>query len=393
MKKKSFKKTGGNNLLKSVIGNIAGPIIVDNIKNVVELGKKKELLDEYKLKKDDAEKNYTRITDLYNKEQISNDKGKYLSWLKTTVTYPIYIYQIWNTFKSILSGLWELIKYSITLIKEFGGLLLKGLGKLIHILFDSQGALLSVLIFIIILVIIILAILGFFNNKENKFDYNKSYNSIKNNISLSKPSPYSLLGEQISNIVPEKYRLQFNNFRNSFNKLFGNDLIGTSINNQIRDTISNGRYDSIYHIKKNENETKIYLITQPNNIKLNIDINNYPDSDYFKLPEDLRKIYNPKNNTITIPPSINNTNGKYIYKFENAYYGSNIENKVNINNSPFIDIQTNNENYYKANNIPIDDFIFSDKDNINPSILKEKMFSFENGKYVYPVDYINKKIN
>ena len=221
---------------------------------------------------------------------------------------------------------------------------------------------------------------------------NESLNDFKNQTSTDiftqtkLPSMNDYFNFNFSDFSFDRFNFSFNIFKNNFNKMLGNDVIGNSIDNQLRETINDGRWDGIYHVNKDKNENKIYSIVKPKPITLNIDINEYPDSDYFKLPKTIREqIYN--NSIITIPLWLNPATRHYSYKFKEAYYGDIKANRVEF--PLFVDVA---ENYHTANDISLDEFTFTEGDNINKDVLASKMIKKTSNTIEYPMDYINNKI-
>jgi hypothetical protein len=155
----------------------------------------------------------------------------------------------------------------------------------------------------------------------------------------NRPSFMSSFSNTLMGFVPERYQTNFTSFKNSFNKTLGNDLNANSRNKYNRENIGNkGRYDGIYHIKYDNND-KIYSTIKPGDIKWDLEINNYKNSDFFKLPSNIQAIYNTSNDTtVNIPVNVDKDTGIYSYKLDNnAYFGSNPTKKINANNFPYTD--------------------------------------------------------
>jgi hypothetical protein len=387
------KKKGGKSFLNYIVGNVPGPLIPDNIKQNISLGKKDELLNEYELMQKNAETNFNRSKDEnkeYNVEVDRNIERRYK--FVRFILLPIIDY-----LTKFFKFLYDILKYLFRYVFKTGGSLYtegkRFLASLGSIFTDKKGSLFTLIIFIIFVIILILIIFNFFNTNKSKRTDNTKNNLFKFDSSVRPQNVYNMLSEQVLNLIPEEYRYQFNGFRFTLNRVFGNDIISNDIDSINRENINTGRYDGIYHIKK-ENTNYVNSILEPKSAKFNININDYQNSDYFKLPKDLReKYFNTSSNIITIPPEYNNNLGKYIYKISNAYYGDDINNKIPQNDMPFEDVQINDINYLKIRNIPIEKNIFSEKDNINNDIFQQKLLIYKDNKYVYPEDYIQKKIN
>jgi len=393
MKKKPILKrrrkiTGGESLLDKITGKVEGSLITDNIENAVILKKKEELIDEYKRRKENAEKRaldtklaYDELEKNLQLERDRNLKRNELDFKKSDAT-------IKNIGSSIRWSGDKIANIAMFLFSYLGKLFITGLkylGKFVIALSKSNSPVIKTICLIIVIMIIlalIFSILGL-TKPANKFDFKKPTSTdIFKQTKLPNMSDYM----NINNFSFDN----FNIFKNYFNRMFGNDTIGDSVDNQLRETINNGRWDGIYNIKKNDDEYNIYSIIKPSDLTFNIDINNYPNSDYFKLPKNVREsIYTNTAAGITIPVRDSNMNGnyRYIYKFNDTYFGNNSNNRVIF--PLFADVD---ENYHIANDIPLDDFIFTDGDNINKDVLASKMFSYKDGRFIYPMNYINNKI-
>ena len=193
-------------------------------------------------------------------------------------------------------------------------------------------------------------------------------------------------------MIPDKYRVQLTSLRNTFNRTIGNDTIGKSANNIIRETITTGRNDGIYHIKYDINDDKTYSILKPSNLEFSVNSRDYPNIDLYKLPAKIQELYNYG---ISIEPT-EDENGKYVYIAENAKYkdyikDSSLNNKsVEYEINPF---KTDN-NFLNIIKHPINSpgYSFNINDNVNPEIFKEKLLNNKDNIYTYQEDYIKKKI-
>lgn len=382
------------NFINEII-KVEGRYIPDNIEQAVLSGRKTELIDEYRRKKDIAEKQANETKQSYNERQknleIEEERGlerekfqnkKYSENIKIATGA---LNKTFNTFQSIISIIFNFFKEAF-----FG--VSKGISEFIITLSKSN----SPVIKLICLAIIILAVIGllfaaFGYASPNKFDF-KNSTSMDIFTETKLPTMSSYISSGFTNIMPEKYRISFNSMYNNFQKAIGNDVIGNSIDNQLRETTNDGSWDDIYHLKK-DGSNYVFSIIKPDKITFDVNINDYPDSDYFKLPINVReKIFDPNgSNSINIPAEVDPKTGRYTYKFKKGYYGDNSNNKVDIDKAPFIDDDTRND-YYISNSMPINDYTFTDSDNINPDILIKKMFTTESDKIKYPMDYINNKI-
>jgi hypothetical protein len=337
--KKNKKVKGG---LFTSLGK-EGSFIPENIKYEVKMGHDNSLLDEYKIRKENANKEYDVIFAKYKQEQdeIDNqDKKNNLSrlyWLKVETF-------IFNIVKSIFSAISILLTKFYKIITSLGsGFFVSfklGIETFINICNLGKGAIIKTIILILIILFCIGATIGFFSNPNNasKFDYNNSTN-MDFYFKTNRPSFMSSFSNTLMGFVPERYQTNFTSFKNSFNKTLGNDLNANSRNKYNRENIGNkGRYDGIYHIKYDNND-KIYSTIKPGDIKWDLEINNYKNSDFFKLPSNIQAIYNTSNDTtVNIPVNVDKDTGKYSYKLDNnAYFGSNPTKKINANNFPYTD--------------------------------------------------------
>lgn len=391
MKKKPILKrrrkiTGGESLLDKITGKVEGSLITDNIENAVILKRKGELIDEYKRRKENAEKRaldtklaYDELEKNLQLERDRNLKQNELDFKKSDAT-------IKNIGSSISWSGDKIATITIFLFNFLGKLFITGLkyiGKFVIALSKSNSPVIKTICLIIVIMIILMLIFSILGltKPANKFDFKKPTSTdIFKQTKLPNMSDYM----DINTFSFDN----FNIFKNYFNRMVGNDTIGNSADNQLRETINNGRWDGIYHC--NSNDYNVYSMIKPKPLAVNVDINKYPNSDYFKLPKVVREgIYNSTSNSITIPVYNSNMNGnnRYIYKFNDAYFGTNVANRVIF--PLFADVD---ENYHIANDIPLDDFTFTDGDNINKHVLASKMFSYKDSRFVYPMDYINNKI-
>jgi hypothetical protein len=208
----------------------------------------------------------------------------------------------------------------------------------------------------------------------------------------NRPSFMSTFTNTLSGFVPERYQTNFTAFKNSFNKTLGNDLTANSRNKYNRENIGNkGRYDGIYHIK-NDNRDNIFSTIKPGDIKWDLEINNYKNTDFFKLPSNIQDIYNkPEYTSVNIP--VITENGTYIYKLDNnAYYGNNPAKKIKIENFPYTDDKSSiYGNIFTLNNTnKLNTFKNNDKkfgENIKNS------FNIDaNANAVYPIENIKEAL-
>lgn len=407
MKKQTLKNTrkgkkivGGGGFQKvydTFIGEVDGKFIPDNIEQAVLSGRKIDLIDKYKRNKDIAEKRALEARQVYDERekniQIEKDRNLKFDVLDNTKSEKR-LSRFYSLIRYFLGTIWMLLDRAGSFFKQgfFG--VFNGIWKGILTLLQSESPFVKLICLIIVIAIIIglaLAAFGLTKATDNKFDFKKS-TSTDIFTTTKIPTFSNAIGSSFTNMMPEKYRISYNSIINNFSKAFGNDIVGNAIDNQIRETKTVGNWDGIYHVQKESDAANIYSVIKPTDIKLEIDINDYQDSDYFKLPIAVReKIFSETTDTNITIPAIVNTTGRYTYKFENAYYGSVKENKVGKNTTPFVDDVR--EDYYIANTIPLNNYTFTDSDNMNTDIIIQKIFTSDaTGKRIYPMDYINKKI-
>ena len=217
-----------------------------------------------------------------NKQKQDNRRKYFLGIFQTIPDYLKVIGDVFSGIKDILGS---------------------SLGKFVDVLkeiFKSNSVTLR-FIYFVLSVLIILGISMIFsdmNTKSNVDSYKKDVMNNKNNDLLTIKPPDLSIGTKIStslnNLIPEKYRYNITSTINKVNLLFGNDTISKGIDTYKREEIKDGkgRYDNIYHINTNPNNNeKVYSLLKPNDINLNFDMENINNADYYKLPENLRKIY------------------------------------------------------------------------------------------------------
>lgn len=137
-------------------------------------------------------------------------------------------------------------------------------------------------------------------------------------------------------------------------------------NNIVRKYKENSDNTNFFHTKYNEYNSK-NKAEKDNFLKTEIIEKKFTESDYKGKEKDYNKEF------INFMENLESLKPKVV--------------PINI----FSKDETNNM-FYKLNKIPIDNFLFSDKDNINSSVLKQKLFNYTDDKYEYPMDYIKDKI-
>lgn len=394
MRKKSILKRrrkikGGESLLDKITGKVEGSLITDNIENAVSLKKKEELISEYKRRKEIAEKQALDTKLAYDEREKNlqleydrNLKRNELNFKKNDAAYK----NIGSAIKWGSYGAGNLVMFLIKFIADLFITIFKYVAKFIIALSKSNSPIIKTICLIIVIMIILMLIFSALGlaKPANKFDFKKP-TSTDIFTDTNMPNMGDYMNMNFTDFSFNNFMSSFSIFKNYFSKMFGNDTIAYSIDNQLRETINVGRWDGIYHVKPNNDDNHVYSIIKPKDITFNVNINNYPGSDYFKLPKVIRNSIFDTTKNITIPNTFNKT-GRYSYHFSNAY----IDVKENHVKYPlFVD---DSENYHIINDVSIDDLIFTDSDNINKDVLVSKMFTYKDNKFVYPMDYINNKI-
>jgi len=351
MKKKNPIK-GGQSIVEDVFRNYGvkqGPYITDDIKRNIELGKKKYLLNKYKNINEEAEI-YNKIAKgEYNILQDTIDKKNDRLFKYKKLAYDTRIKIVNSASKivgSILSGIGSFFKSLGTGVKNLGNI--------------GKGVIIKTIVLLILIALLIGALVWFFksNNPNNIFDYSNENTSMFFFKLDRPPSLFTDMFNQINNIIPDRYKVNFNIFKNNINRVIGNDLNGIK-----RETIDQGRYDGINHIKF-ENDDKIISIMKPRDIKWNVNFDNYPNIDYNKLPNDVKtKIYDKKEAftlTATSTQLNNDTGSIFTYKMDDTkspfqdITDEDDKSKIKPNVYQLRNDKNINENQYKYKKVSID---------------------------------------
>jgi hypothetical protein len=396
------------NTVKSVI-NVDGPFIVDNVykeylrKQDNKITKGEHIKQIYEDKKENLKEKLNKITSEYDKlnnnilekeaqqvqrQKVSNDFFIAIISFIANGVYTLF-YEI--VFKSISGG-----------IKWFFNTIFGAISKFLDITTKHRGPLLVFIIFIVALILLFLIIFSIFGNKDaDKGSFNYDTSSIQNDLIQNTKSSdmFSSNFNKLVDLIPDKYKIQLTSLKNSFNKMIGNDVIGISANNLIREDITTGRYDGIYHIKRNKDDDNTISILKPQDLEFKLEEINkrlYPNIDVYKLPDKLKNKYINQRYEIRIKSSIDPATGKYTYEGRDAESldissGKNDDySNIPANENPF----EYNENGLKIKKIPIKNISYNENDNLNPNILKEKILIYDTDiqKYKYQDGYINRKI-
>lgn len=290
MRKKTFtnknKKKGGAAFISNIIGDKTGYFIPENIPIEVEKGNKEAILNKYRLKKEDAEKEYLKIKelkdDLEKKDtEIAERNLKFL----TTIVGP-FLSKLINYIGIIANFLYKLglkfAKLVYQLFIEFKNLLWS-LKTIISDLIHSRGIVILVVIIVIIVIVLVSLLFSGKLGQSNPIFKNATDKVISFKENNAPESPYGILSRQIQQIfpIPDEYLQQFNGFKNSFSKFFGKDNIKDDIDSEDRKTITTGRYDGILHVKKDNDSSDnyIYSIVKPKAVLVSINMNNYKNTE------------------------------------------------------------------------------------------------------------------
>ena len=395
-KYKKYKKIKSKGGLFTSLGK-EGSFIPENLKYEVKMKQHQTLIDEYKIRKDDAEYNYNVLDAKYkqmDKELNDEDRKN-----QARSEYMLRVYNsIFNVIKSFLTAVFNVTQEGIKLIQSgikalflFAQLLFKTIREFFDI---GKGVIPKTIVLILIILACIGATIGFFSSPGNasKFDFNNSTN-MDFYFKTPKPSFLSSFSQSLIGFVPEQYRYNFTAFKNSVNKSLGNDLISKDRNKTNRETIEEGRNDSILHIKYKNNNANTYSSLKPNDVEWKINIEDYPNSDFFKLPEKIQDLYK-NNNKIIIPTETEN--GRYVNKLQNAYFGDDPKNKLfksdGINLFPYFDDESSiYGNIYKIKKFS-NNYLYKNTDK-NFGNNATNTFNIDNtGKVLYPIENINDKL-
>ena len=394
---KKPKKTKGG--LFTSLGK-DGSLIPENLKYEVKMKQDDSLIDEYKIRKENAESNYKLLDAKYKqKDKELNDEDK-KQQARNEYYLRIQIFVV-SIIKSILTAIFKVSQEFIRILQSgfkafylFAQLVFRTARDIFDI---GKGVIPKTIVLILFILVCVGGTIGFFSNPSNasKFDFNNSTN-MNFYFKTPKPSFLSSFSQTMVGFVPQQYRYNFTAFKNSVNKSLGNDLIANHRNKYNREIIEEGRNDGILHIKYNDDKANTYSSLKPNDLKWVIDIDKYPNSDFFKLPINIQKLYKNANNELTIP--IKTENGRYVQKLENAYFGNNPDNTImkstGTNLFPYFDdVSSIYGNTYKIKKFS-NDYIYKNTDkNFGDNVTNT--FNIDksgNGNVVYPIENINDKL-
>ncbi len=380
-KKTKLLKKGGTTFLEKLIGKTYdGSFVADNISDNIKRHKDAALLDEYKLRKEIAEKNY----DIKKAKKDGNDKIDELQKerdFKYDRLRSQNFFQYLKVFLSIINGLLNILGYIgkrflefINIAKNYFSLFINSLFNIIRLLRSfinlGQGAIVKIIILIAVIIGIGFTIGSFAAGPANNYSILN-----KPNLNVFSKTPQPSFTNYFNNLIPDSYKFQWNNIKNKFNNAFGYDIKANSINKIKRDFTNDGRNNDLTHVKVTNDNNNVYSILEPNisNIHFEIDLNKLQgeDIDYNKLPDNIKNLY--KDN----------------YKNYKIYFDV---REIKKNNSEFyaLKLKNNDNGLLKDDNSAINHFKII-KNDIIPVYINEKykqkmMFDYNNDKFVYPTN-------
>jgi len=390
MVKKTTK--GGESILEKIpiIKNInkKGVYIADDIEYNVRKGKKDDLIKKYeddlneaslnvKYAKENREREYTeeerRIQREKNTIELKKRRDKnYQNFIKNTGSFLGYLTNLFIKIGIIVGNVFW--KCYVVLSDILTGLL-----KSFNI---GQGVIIKTIILIILILLLFFTVNGFFINKKDELNdmisTDKDYSSFL--IKTNTPSIFGSISTSFFNLVPEKYKYQFNFFKNKVNSFVGNDIY--EITGTPRGVITSGRSDGIFHIKKENDNDNTYTTLKPKNIKLSFKENS-ENNDFNKLPDNVKSLYSIDKGII-IPSEVGDKN-MFVYNINNSRFEDETNTIKNLHVSYKLPILAGGkENEFRFNKIKANIFSEDKKDTI------DNMFIYENGGYKYPKSFVDK---
>jgi len=388
-------KRGGTSILEKIpiFKNInkKGIYIADDIDYNIREGKKEDLIQKYRDNLNEAKKEVILAKE--NKERdehdikLENEKEKNIIELKKHRTNQIqfFIICIANIFNFIIKLFLKIGKYALIFLYKIWNIL-KNLGTgFKNVAGIGQGVIIKTIVLILIIIALFFGINYFLYGDKGITEIgnklvatDKDYTDCL--IKTTTPNFFDNISNSFYGFIPDKYKYQFNFFKNKLNSIVGNDiyeLVGTE-----REKINTGRNDGIYHIKKNDDKNNTYTTLKPRDIEIPMSsIEQISNIDYNKLPTKIKELYPIDNKTYVIPVE-KDDNNRWKYDIEKIRYKDDsdpIKNKDNSYVLPFIN--TSNINEYKLNKIRTN--IYNDNDK-SASTIYNKMFNYSGSNYKYP---------
>jgi hypothetical protein len=364
--------------------NKKGIYIADDIDYNIRQNKKKDLIKKYEDNLNEAKENVKRAKDEKNRnledEKIQNQRDRASIEQRKLRN---------NQYQFILKSLASIGKFIINLLYKLAILFLKfcnlckSLGTGLKNLFNiGNGVIIKTLVLILIIIAIFFGFNYFINKEDPATKVNKLISTDKDYssflINTAKPDIFGKISDSFLNLVPDKYKFQFNFFKNKFNSIIGNDIY--ELTGNPREEITTGKNDGIYHIKKKDDKYFTYTTLKPLDIKIPLSsLSSITNNDLNNLPEKLKDLYPIKNNII-IPIELKSTN-EWEYNINNIKYEGTTNLLKDTANYTLPFIKTNNINEFKFNKIKAK--IFNNDDKSAASTL-EKMFTYNANRYNYP---------
>jgi hypothetical protein len=388
-------KRGGTSILEKIpiFKNInkKGIYIADDIDYNIREGKKEDLIQKYRDNLNEAKKEVILAKESKERDEhdikLENEKEKNIIELKKHRTNQIqfFIICIANVFNFIIKLFLKIGKYALIFLDKIWNIL-KNLGTgFKNVAGIGQGVIIKTIVLILIIIALFFGINYFLYGDKGITEIgnklvatDKDYTDCL--IKTTTPNFFDNISNSFYGFIPDKYKYQFNFFKNKLNSIVGNDiyeLVGTE-----REKINTGRNDGIYHIKKNDDKNNTYTTLKPRDIEIPMSsIEQISNIDYNKLPTKIKELYPIDNKTYVIPVE-KDDNNRWKYDIEKIRYKDDlvpIKKKDNSYVLPFIN--TSNVNEYKLNKIRTN--IYNDNDK-SASTIYNKMFNYSGSNYKYP---------
>lgn len=393
MRKKS--KKGGASILEKIglkETNKKGIYIADDIDFNIRQGKKDDLIKKYEDNLNEAKEEVKRARgekerDLKDEQnQIDRDKATIEQRKLRNNQFQFFLKAIASIFVFLINLILRLAQYLAYLIKN-AVIILGNIYYGTIALFNAGGGVVLKTIFIIVFIILIFFGVNYFvNNKKPEDKVNDIINDDKNYSSFlinnkNTNTLFSKFSNQFSNLIPDKYKFNFNFFKTRINKFVGNDLY--EILGEERKQITTGRNDGIFHIKSSDDNEHTYTTLKPLPIEIPIiSINTINNNDYNNLPVNIKSLYPNLSDSILLLPVVKDSNNAWKYDANSIKYKHNNLTLKDINPNVILPFNnTSNLNEFKFNKIKA--HIYNDNDKSTPTLIS-KMFVHDGTNYKYP---------
>jgi len=387
-------KRGGTSLLEKIpiFKNInkKGIYIADDIDYNIRDGKKEDLIKKYKDNLNEAKREVILAREEKERNEhdikLENEKDKNIIELKKHRSNQIQflITCIGKIINFIINLVLKIVKYVLIFFEKMWNIL-KNLGTGIkNAAGVGQGVIIKTIVLILLIIAIFFGINYFLYGEKGVTEIgNKLVSTDKNYsdclIKTATPDFFGNISNSFYSLIPDKYKYQFNFFKNKLNSIVGNDiyeLVGTE-----REKINTGRNDGIYHVKKNDDKNNTYTTLKPHEIEIPMSsIEQISNIDYDKLPIKIKELYPINNKTFVIPVE-KDDNNRWKFNIKNIKYKGDLHPIRNIDPSyilPFKETSIINE--FKFNKIQ--GKIINDNDKRAETILN-KMFLYDGINYKY----------